>query len=228
MGTLDHPICLLRNLYAGQEATVKTGHGTTDWFQIGKGIHQGCILSPSYLTYNAEYIMRNAGLDGAQAGNKVARRNINKLWYADDITLMPESEEELSLLMKVKEGGEEVGAWCAAVLGVGKSQTRLSNWTELKKIKSVDKEVYKLSRSAFNAYKSGVLDSKILSQNILRSAKRLISLGMEFVNNHSSRSIISQTGQQWQSPDQGCLQANLLWGWQPWLLKQKLELAWAT
>ena len=172
--------------------------------------------------------MWNARLEEAKAGIKIARRNINKLWYADDITLMPESEEELSLLMKVKEGGEEVGAWCAAVFGVANSQTRLSNWTELKKIKSVDKEVYKLSRSAFNAYKSGVLDSKSLSQNILRSAKRLISLGMEFVNNHSSRSIISQTGQQWQSPDQGCLQANLLWGWQPWLLKQKLELAWAT
>ena len=92
----------MRNLYAGQEATVRTGHGTTDWFQIGKGVHQGCILSP--------YIMRNAGLEEAQAGIKIARRNINNLRYADDITLMAESEEELkSLLMKVKEESEKVG-----------------------------------------------------------------------------------------------------------------------
>ena len=93
----------MRNLYADQEATVRTGHGTTDWFQIGKGVRQGCILSPTYLTY-AEYIMRNAGLEEAQAGIKIARRNINSLRYADTTTLMAGSEEELkSLLMKVKE-----------------------------------------------------------------------------------------------------------------------------
>jgi len=97
----------LRNLYAGQEATVRTGHGTTDWFQIGKGIHQGCILSPCFFNFYAEYIMRNAGLEEAQAGIKIARRNINYLRYADDTFLMGESEEELkSLLMKMKEESE--------------------------------------------------------------------------------------------------------------------------
>ena len=101
---------LLRNLYAGQEATVRTGHGTTDWFQLGKGVHQGCILSPCLFNLYAEYIMRNAGLEEAQAGIKIARRNINNLRYADDTTLMAESEEELkSLLMKVKEESEKVG-----------------------------------------------------------------------------------------------------------------------
>ena len=100
----DHFTCLLRNLNASQEATVRTGHGTTDWSQIEKGVHQGCILSLSLFNFYAEYIMRNAGLDEAQAGIKIARRNINSLRYADDSTLMPESEEELkSLLMKVKE-----------------------------------------------------------------------------------------------------------------------------
>ena len=103
-------ICLLRNLYAGQEATVRTGHGTTDWFQIKKGVHQGCILSPCLFNYYAEYIMRNAGLEEAQAGIKVARRNINNLRYEDDTTLLAESEEELkSLLMKVKEESEKAG-----------------------------------------------------------------------------------------------------------------------
>ena len=95
--------CLLRNLYAGQEATVKTGHGTTDWFQIGKEVSQGCILSPCLFNFYAEYIMRNAGLEEAQAGIKIARINVNNLRYADDTTLMAESEEDLkSLLMKVK------------------------------------------------------------------------------------------------------------------------------
>ena len=104
MGIPDHLTCLLRNLYAGQEATVRTGHGTTDWFQIGKGIHQGCILSPCLFNLYAEYIMRNAGLDEAWAGIKLAGRNINNLRYADDTILMAESEEELkSLLMKVKK-----------------------------------------------------------------------------------------------------------------------------
>ena len=102
MGIPDHLTHLLRNLYAGQEATVRTGHGTTDWFQIGKGVFQGCILSPCLFNFYAEYIMRNAGLDEAQAGMKIARRNINNLRYADDTTLMAESEEELkSVLMKV-------------------------------------------------------------------------------------------------------------------------------
>ena len=109
MGIPDHLTCLLRNLYAGQEATVRTGHGTTDWFQIGKGVCQGCKLSPC-LNFYAEYIMRNAGLEDAQAGIKIAGRNINNLRYVDDTTLMAESEEELkSLLMKVKEGSEKVG-----------------------------------------------------------------------------------------------------------------------
>ena len=102
MGIPDHLICLLKNLYAGQEATVRTGHGTMDWFQIGKGVvHQGCILSPCLFNLYAEYIMRNAGLDEAQAAIKMARRNINNLRYTDDTTLIAESEEELkSLLMR--------------------------------------------------------------------------------------------------------------------------------
>ena len=99
----------MRNLYADQEATVRTGHGTTDWFQIGKGVHQGCILSPCLFNFYAEYIMRNAGLEETQAGIKIAGRNINNLKYADDTTLMVESEEELSLLMKVKEESEKAG-----------------------------------------------------------------------------------------------------------------------
>ena len=102
-GITDLLTCLLRNLYAGQEATVRTGHGTTDWFQIGKGVRQGCIVSPCLFNFYAEYIMRNAGLEETQAAIKIARRNINNLRYADDTTLMAESEEELkSLLMKVK------------------------------------------------------------------------------------------------------------------------------
>ena len=109
MGTPDYLTCLLRNLYAGQEATVRTGHGTTDWFQIGKGVHQGCILSPCLFNFYAEYTMRNAGLEEAQAGLKIARRNINNLRYADDTTLMAESEELKSFLMNVKEGSEKVG-----------------------------------------------------------------------------------------------------------------------
>ena len=110
MGIPDHLTCLLRNLYAGQEATVRTGHGTTDWFQIGKGIRQGCILSPCLFNLYAEYIMRNAGLDEVQAGIKTAGRNINNLRYADDTTFMAESEEKLkSLLMKGKEKNEKAG-----------------------------------------------------------------------------------------------------------------------
>ena len=110
MGIPDHLTCLLRNLYAGQEATVRTGHGTTDWFQVGKGVRQGCILSPCLFNFYAEYIMRNARLEETQAEIKIARRNINNLRYADDTTLMAESEGELkNLLMKVKEESEKVG-----------------------------------------------------------------------------------------------------------------------
>ena len=101
--------CLLRNLYAGQEATVRTGHGTTDWYQIGEGVHQSCILSPCLFNIYAEYIIRNAGLDEAQAGMKIAGRNINNLRYAHDTTLMAESDELKSLLLKVKEENEKVG-----------------------------------------------------------------------------------------------------------------------
>ena len=110
MGIPDHLICLLRNLYAGQEATVRTGRGTTDWFQIGKGVRQGCILSPSLFNLYVEHTIRNAGLDEAQTGIKIAGRNVNNLRYADDTTPMAESEEELkSLLMKVKEESEKTG-----------------------------------------------------------------------------------------------------------------------
>ena len=105
----DHMTCLLRNLYAGQEATVRTGHGTTDWFQIRKGVRQGCILSPCLFNLYAEYIMRNAGLEEAQAGIKIAGRNINKLRYTDDTSLMAESEELKNLLIKVKEESEKAG-----------------------------------------------------------------------------------------------------------------------
>ena len=113
MGIPDHLTCLLRNLYTGQEATVRSGHGTMDWFQIGKGIGQGCILSPCLFNLYVEYIMRNTGLEEAQAGIKIAGRNINNLRYADDTTLMAESEEELkSPLMKVKE--ESGKSWLKA------------------------------------------------------------------------------------------------------------------
>src|SRR5574337_1197520 len=110
MGIPDHLTCILRNLYVGQEARVRTGHGTTDWFQIGKRVFQGCILLPCLFNLYAEYIMRNAGLEEAQVGVKIAGRNINNVKYADDTTLMAKSEEELkSLLMKVKEESEKVG-----------------------------------------------------------------------------------------------------------------------
>ena len=109
MGIPDHLTCLLRNLYAGKEATVRTEHGTTDWFKIRKGLHQGCILSPCLFNLYAEYIMRNTGLDEAQARIKIARRNINNLRYADDTTLMAESKELKSLLIKVKEESEKAG-----------------------------------------------------------------------------------------------------------------------
>ena len=116
MGIPDHLTCLLRNLYAGQEATVRTGHGTTDWFQIGKGVHQGCILSPCLFNLYAEYIVRNTGLEEAQAGIKIARRSINNLRYADDTTLMAESKEELKSLWW-KERGE-----CKSLLKTQRSE----------------------------------------------------------------------------------------------------------
>ena len=109
MGILDHLTCLLRNLYAGQEATVRTGHGTTDWFQIRKGVCQGCILSPCLFNLLTEYIIKNVGLDETQTGIKIAGRNINNLRYADDTTLMAESGELKSLLMRVQEESEKVG-----------------------------------------------------------------------------------------------------------------------
>ena len=109
MGIPNHLTCFLRNLYAGQEATVRTGHGTTDWFQIGKGVYQGCILSPCLFNFYVENIMRKFGLAEAQARIKIARRNMNSLRYADDTLLMTESEEPKSLLMKVKEESEKVG-----------------------------------------------------------------------------------------------------------------------
>ena len=110
MGVTNHLTCLLRNMYAGQEATVRTGHGTTDWFQIGKGVRQGCIMSPCLFNFYAEYIMRNAGLEETQAGIKIAGRSINNFRHADDTTLMVESKEELKrLLMKVKEENEKAG-----------------------------------------------------------------------------------------------------------------------
>ena len=123
MGIPDHLTCLLRNLYAAQEATVRTGHGTTDWFQIRKGVHQGCIMSPCLFNLYAEYIMRNAGLEKAQAGIKTAGRNINNLRYADDTTLMAESEELNSLLLKVKEESEKVGV----KLNIQKTKIRASS-----------------------------------------------------------------------------------------------------
>ena len=110
MGIPDHLTCLLRNLYAGQEATVRSGHGTTDRFQIGKGVHQGCILSPCVFNLDAELILRNAGLEEAQAGIKIAGRNINNLRYSGDTTFMAESEELKSLLLKMKEESETVGS----------------------------------------------------------------------------------------------------------------------
>ena len=124
MAIPDHLTCFLRNLYVGQEATVRTGHGTTDWFQIGKGVGQGCIVSPCLFNFYAEYIMRNTGLEETQAGIKIARKNINNLRYADDTTLMAESEEELkSLLMKLKEENEKVGL----KLNIQKSRIMASN-----------------------------------------------------------------------------------------------------
>ena len=123
MGISDNLSCLLRNLYAGQEATVRNGHGTADWFQIGKGEHQGCILSPCLFNLYAENIIRNAGLDEAQDGINLARRNINNLRYADNTTLMAESEEELKSLLRLKEVSEKVGL----KLNIQKTKIMVSN-----------------------------------------------------------------------------------------------------
>ena len=129
MGIPGHLTCLLRNLVTGQEATVRTGHGTTDWFQIGKGVHQGCVLSPCLFHLNAEYIMRNAGLEEAQARIRISRKNVNNLRYADDTILMAESEEELnSLLMKVKEESEEVGLKLSIQTTVVMASHPISSW----------------------------------------------------------------------------------------------------
>ena len=128
MGLPDHLTCLLRNLYAGQEATIRTRCGTMDWFQIGKGVRQGCMLSPCLFNLYVEYIMRNIGLDEAQTGVKIARRNINNLRYADDTTLMAESEEELkNLLMKGKEESEKIGLKLN-ICGRGRRWEDLGEW----------------------------------------------------------------------------------------------------
>src|SRR5574340_369756 len=133
MGIPDHLICLLRNLYTGQEATVRTRHGTTDWFQIGKGVSQGCILSPCLFNLHAEYIMQNARLDEAQAGIKIAGGNINNRRYADDTTLMADSEEQLkSLLMKVKEESEKAG--------LNSTLKKLKSWYLVHHILQIDGE----------------------------------------------------------------------------------------
>ena len=139
MGIPDHLTCLLRNLYAGQEATVRTGHETTDWFQIGKGVCQGCILSPCLLNLHAEYIMQNAGLDEAQTGIKNAKRNTNNFRYADDTTLMAEREEELkSLLIRVKEGSEKGGLKLSIQnTKIMASDCNISWQTEVKKLEAV-------------------------------------------------------------------------------------------
>ena len=130
-GNTDHLTCLLRNLYADQEATVRTGHGTTDWYQIGKGVRQGCILSPCLFNFYAEYIMRHAGLDEAQAGIKIARRNINNLRHGDEIILMAESKEELkSLLMKVKAESQKAGL----KLNIQKTKIMASNFITSRQI----------------------------------------------------------------------------------------------
>ena len=128
MGIPDHLTCLLRNLYAGQEATVRTGHGSTDWFQIGKGVHQTCIVSPCLFNLHAEYIMRNTGLDEAQAGIKTARRNINNLRYTDDTTLLAESEEPKSLLMEVKEKSENGGLKLNGQKSKTMASSPISSW----------------------------------------------------------------------------------------------------
>ena len=174
MGIPDHLSCLLINLYAGQEATVRTGHGTTDWFQIGKGVRQGCILSPCLFNFYAEYIMRNAGLEEAQAGIKIAGRNINNLRYADDTTLMAETEEELkSLLLKVKVESEKVGL----KLNIQKMKIMSSGSIASRQI---DGKQWKQCQTLF-------FGSKITADgDISHEIKRRLLLGKEFMTNLDS------------------------------------------
>ena len=173
MGIPDHLTCLLRNLYAGQEATVRTGHGTTDWFHIGKGVRQGCILSPCLFNFYAEYIMRNAGVDEAHAGIKSAGRNINNLRYADDTTLMAESEEEQkSLLMEVKEESEKVGL----KLNIQKRRS----WHPVPSLHSFRETVETVSDFLF-------LDSKITADgDCSHEIKRRLLLGRKVMTNLDS------------------------------------------
>ena len=168
MGIPDHFTCLLRNLYAGQEATVRTGHGTIDWFQIGKGACQGCILQPCLCNLYAEYIMRNAGLDETQAGIKIARRNINNLRYADDTTHMAESEEKLkSFLMKVKDESEKVGLKLSIQKTKIMASDPITSW-------HIDGKSMEPVR-AFIFLRSRILEDGNCSHEI----KRLLLLGME-------------------------------------------------
>ena len=149
MGTPEHLTCLLRNLYPGQEATVRTGHGTTDWFEIGKGVHQGCIMSPCLFKLYVEYVMQNNRLDEAQAGIKIARRNINNLRYADDTTLMVQSEKLKSLLMKVKEESEKVG------LKLSSQKTKIMAFDPITSLQ-VDRETIQTGRLCFGAQKKKI------------------------------------------------------------------------
>ena len=182
MGIPDHLTCLLRNLYAGQEATVKAGHGTTDWFQIGKGVCQGCILSPCLFNLYAEYIMRNAGLDEAQAGIKIAGRNINNLRYADDTTFMAESEEELkSVLMKVKEESEKVGL----KLNIQKTKIMASgpitSWQiDGETVERVADFIFLCSKITVDGYCSHELDSIFKSRDITLPTKVCLVKAMVF------------------------------------------------
>ena len=186
-GIPDHLTCLLRNLYADHEATVRTGHGTIDWFQIGKGVRQGCILSPCLFNLYAEYIMRNAGLDEAEAGIQIAGRNINNLKYADDTTLMSESKELKSLLMKVKEESEKVGL----KLNIQKTKIMASDPITLRQIDGETMET--VSDFIF-------LGSKITADGDCRyKIKRRLLLGRTVMTNLDSilksRDILSRDGQ---------------------------------
>ena len=181
MGTPDHLTCLLRNLYAGQEATVRNVHGKTDRFQIGKGVRQGCILSPCLFNFYAESIMRNAGLDEAQAGIKIARKSINNLRYADDTTLMAESEELKSLLMKVKEESERVGL----KLNIQKTKimapSPITSW-------QIDGKTMETVRDFI------LLSSKITADgDCSHEIKRLLLLGRKAITNLDSTDITFST-----------------------------------
>ena len=172
MGIPDHLTCLLRNMYAGQEAVVRTGHGTIDWFQIRKGVRQGCIFSPCLFKLHAEYIMRNAGLDEAQTGIKIAGRNINNLRYADDTTLMVESKEELkSFLMKVKEESEKVGLKCNIQKTKIMASSPITSW-------QIDGETMETVTNLI------ILGSKITADgDSSHEIKRRLLLGRKVMNN---------------------------------------------